>query len=73
MATKRQVFKGINAQYFSPTVSLGQEQQVQASSYGNLAQNIDRTLRFAIGQVEKDSEIAAYESAASNPLTVIQY
>jgi hypothetical protein len=73
MATKRQVFKGINAQYFSPTVSLGQEQQVQASSYGNLAQNIDRTLRFAIGKVEKESEIAAYEYAASNPLTVSQY
>ena len=50
---KRQVFKGINAQYFSPTVSLGQEQQVQASGYSNLAQNIDRTLRFAIGKVEK--------------------
>lgn len=70
---KRQVFKGINAQYFSPTVSLGQEQQVQASGYSNLAQNIDRTLRFAIGKVEKESEIAAYEYAASNPLTVSQY
>ena len=70
---KRQVFKGINVQYFSPTVSLGQEQQVQAQGFSNLAQNIDQTLRFAIGKVEKQSEIEAYEYAASNPLTVSQY
>lgn len=73
MATKRQVFKGINVQYFSPNVSLGQEQQVEAQGYANLAQNIDSTLKFALGKVEKESEIAAYEYAASNPLTVSQY
>lgn len=71
---KRQVFRGLNVQYFPLSgTSTGVEQQQQAQSFSNLAANIDRTLRFALGKVEKESEIAAYEYAASNPLSASEY
>lgn len=71
---KRQVFRGLNVQYFPLSgTSTGVEQQQQAQSFSNLAANIDRTLRFALGKVETESEIAAYEYAASNPLSVSEY
>lgn len=71
---KRQVFRGLNVQYFPLSgTSTGVEQQQQAQSFSNLAANIDRTLRFALGKVEEQSEIAAYEYAASNPLSASEY
>jgi len=71
---KRQVFRGLNVQYFPLSgTSTGVEQQQQAQSFSNLAANIDRTLRFALGKVEQESEIAAYEYAASNPLSASEY
>jgi hypothetical protein len=71
---KRQVFRGLNVQYFPLSgTSTGVAEQQQAQSFSNLAANIDRTLRFALGKVETESEIAAYEYAASNPLTASEY
>lgn len=71
---KRQVFRGLNVQYFPLSgTSTGVAEQQQAQGFSNLAANIDRTLRFALGKVEEQSEIAAYEYAASNPLSVSEY
>ena len=71
---KRQVFRGLNIQYFPLSgTSTGVAEQQQAQGFSNLAANIDRTLRFAIGKVETESEIAAYEYAASNPLSASEY
>lgn len=71
---KRQVFRGLNVQYFPLSgTSTGVAEQQQAQGFSNLAANIDRTLRFALGKVETESEIAAYEYAASNPLSVSEY
>ena len=70
---KRKVFEGLNVKAYN-FPSIGFEQfRVQSQSLDNLNSRINNVLKFAVGKVEEQSKIDAYEYAASNPLTISEY
>ena len=70
---KRKVFEGLNVKaYGFPTIGFEQF-RVQSEVQSNLDARINNVLKFAVGKVEEQSKIDAYEYAASNPLTISEY